>query len=122
MVKKIFSVLIGIVSISHSYTSFASYISSLETEKFIITINVLCPEGEVICDDVVYTGIRKKDSATLTLKGKTLNKNCKTGTCNLYGYEFINRGTTYTIYLDGILEITQGNKLLLSEVGKWNSQ
>lgn len=60
MVKKIFSTLIGIISISHSYTSFASYTSSLETEKFIITINVLCPEGEVTCDDVVYTGIRKK--------------------------------------------------------------
>ncbi|MBS9435373.1 hypothetical protein [Photorhabdus hainanensis] len=122
MVKKMFSILIGIISISHSYTSFASYTSSLETKKFIITIHVLCPEGEVTCDNVMYAGVRKKDNATLTLKGKTLNKNCQTGTCNLYGYEFMNRGTTYTIYLDGILEITQGNKLLLSEVGKWHAQ
>ncbi|TDB52311.1 hypothetical protein [Photorhabdus khanii] len=122
MVRKIFPVIIGLVFPLYFNTSFASYISSFETEKFNITINVLCPEGEITCDNVIYTGTRKKDRAILALKGKTLNRNCKTGTCNLYGYEFVNGDTVYTIYLDGILEITRGNKLLLSEVGKWNSQ
>ncbi|MCW7764677.1 hypothetical protein [Photorhabdus luminescens] len=120
MVKSIFAIIVGLVFIFHSHASFASYISSFETEKFNITINVLCPEGEITCDDVIYTGVRKKDGATLTIKGKTLNRNCNTGTCDLYGYEFINSDTIYTIYLDGILEITRGDKLILSEIGKWN--
>ncbi|MDC9624034.1 hypothetical protein [Xenorhabdus aichiensis] len=117
MVKKSFLSFLGIMLLVYTSISFSAYTDVFETKTYSITVNVLCSEGNISCDNVIYTGIRKKDNVSITLKGTTLNRNCKTGGCRFYGYEFKNKDVTYTIYQQGILEISRKGKLIFSEEG-----
>ncbi|CBJ79430.1 conserved hypothetical protein; putative exported protein [Xenorhabdus bovienii str. Jollieti] len=115
MVKKSLLSFLGVMLLACSSMLFAAYTDVFETKTYHITINVLCPEGNVSCDNVIYTGVRKKDNASITLKGTTLNKDCNTGTCDFYGYEFKNKDVTYTIYQYGSLEISKKGEVIFSE-------
>ncbi|OTA19512.1 hypothetical protein Xbed_02368 [Xenorhabdus beddingii] len=117
MVKKLFLSFLAVMLMTFSSLSLAVYTTVFETKTYYITINVLCPEGNVSCANVSYTGVRKKDNASITLKGATLNRNFKTGDCSFYGYEFKNKDVTYTIYQHGRLEISRKGKRLFSEDG-----
>ncbi|PHM35986.1 hypothetical protein Xmau_04387 [Xenorhabdus mauleonii] len=97
--------------------SFAAYTSVFETKNYDITINVRCSEGNVSCDDVVFTLLNKQKQTSLVMKGKTLNRDCITGSCDFYGYEFKNKGRIYKIYQYGILDISKKGKLISSESG-----
>ncbi len=98
--------------------SFAEYSSQLETSHFSIKIIENCSEGNVDCNNVSYTGTRKKDNAVIHLSGKTMN-NPKT--LDFQGYEFRNGNVVYYIYQNGTLEIMNGSKLLFSEDGEWEN-
>ncbi|MDX7986230.1 hypothetical protein FE392_02625 [Xenorhabdus sp. 12] len=97
--------------------SFAAYTSVFETKNYDITINVRCPEGNVSCDDVVFSLFNKQKQTAMVMKGKTLNRDCVTGSCDFYGYEFKNKGLVYKIYQYGIFDISKKGKVISSESG-----
>ncbi|MDI2112387.1 hypothetical protein [Commensalibacter nepenthis] len=101
-----------------------------ETEKFKIYIEDSCPLYANICDNVIYTGINKKNQQKIVIKGNTLNDS---PSYNFKGYSFINKNYTYTLSpstdpknLDTwTLTIIQESKnaapkTVLQENGKWN--
>lgn len=103
-----------------SNISFAEYSEKLEGEHFIINIKVNCEEGNLDCNNVSYTGIRKKDQAKVSLTGKTINN---PDTHDLQGYEFQKGDISYFVYKNicdlkschDVLEVRKKDKLLLSE-------
>lgn len=98
-------------------------ISLFETKNFLIKLQTNCEEGNVSCDDISYTGIRKSDGATIHLKGKTLNRSCEKSTCDVYGYEFKNGSYIYKIYgrAPESLTVQKDNKVILYEEGKFSA-
>lgn len=101
-----------------------------ETEKFKIYIKDPCPLYANVCDNVIYTGINKKNQQKIMLKGATLNES---PSYNFKGYSFINQNYMYTLSpsadskdLDTwTLTIikkskTTAPKIILQENGKWN--
>jgi hypothetical protein len=118
MIKKSFQLFLGIALLAYSTVSMSTEMDTdtFETQTYRITIHVHCAEGNISCDNVSYIGVRKKDNATITLKGETMNTNCKTGGCRFYGYEFKNNDFIYRIYEpEGILNISKKGKLIFSE-------
>lgn len=92
----------------------------LNTTNFTITITVKCPEGEVTCNNVSYVGVSKKNGQNITLKGKTLHTKGAGGTPGRFlGYEFKNGGVRYLVTEEGSLIVSQGDKVLVEESGKW---
>lgn len=96
--------------------------ADLETESYLISIESNCEEGEVSCNDLIYTGTSKKSGNTITLKGSTWHTLCADGVtpCRFLGYKFENCNTIYYIRDSGLLEIIKnGDKILVSEQGIW---
>lgn len=93
----------------------------LLTESWDITIDVRCPEGEVGCRDVRYTGVHRRTGKALKLSGRELHTLCadKVTPCRFLGYVFRHGGQRYFIWEDGTLAVKQGDKVLLQETGKW---
>lgn len=119
--KKISIFLYFLVFSTLSYAN--SNLTLFETNSFLIKLQNNCEEGEVACNNISYSGVRKSDGAKINLKGKTLNRNCETSTCDAYGYEFTNGKYVYTIYWRGTpsLTITLNDKVILSEDGVFSS-
>ncbi|PHM46774.1 hypothetical protein [Xenorhabdus miraniensis] len=122
MMRKVslwFSVVVFIV---FPHITFSAYTSLFKTKDYDIAISVRCPEGNVSCDNVVSIVTDKKNYISLVMKGKTLNRDCKIGSCDFYGYEFKNKEMTYTIYQYGKLKISKKGKVILSEDGSFKEE
>jgi hypothetical protein len=93
----------------------------LDTPSYVVNIEVQCPEGNVTCDDVIYTGKSKKSGKTVRIKGSTWHTVCADGVtpCRFIGYKFRSGKTTYLVTQDGDLTVTQGKNVLLDEHGQW---
>ncbi|CAH0533230.1 hypothetical protein VST7929_01094 [Vibrio stylophorae] len=97
-----------------------SHAATLTTKHYIVSITSNCMEGEVTCNDVTYTGQSKKTGDKITLKGRTLHTYLSNGTPSQFlGYQFTHGNVTYRVSESGVLTVTQGEKVLLSEQGKW---
>ncbi|WP_217363337.1 hypothetical protein [Duganella rivi] len=93
----------------------------LETPSFIVKIDVRCAEGNVTCDDVIYTGTSRKTGKSISVKGRTMHSTCADGVtpCRFQGYTFYNGKINYTVFDDGTLVVMNGKKTLVSEKGEW---
>lgn len=96
-----------------------SQVAKLETPNYLIRIEVNCPEGEVACDRVTYTGKSKKTGRELTLLGRTVHTLCADGVtpCRFVGYQFRNGTTTYLVTEEGELIVRDGGKVIIDERG-----
>ncbi len=92
----------------------------LNTPNFTITITSKCAEGSVTCNNVSYVGVSKKSGQNISLKGKTLHTKGPDGTPGRFlGYEFKNGAVRYLVTEEGNLTVSQGEKILVQETGKW---
>jgi len=93
---------------------------TLATPSYVITIVENCGEGNVACDDVAYLGVSRKTGKSIALKGRTVHTACRDNTpCRFLGYEFASGRTIYRVTEDGVLEVRQGDKILVHEKGTW---
>jgi len=114
------AIVFSLVVLAGSISTLRAGIGTLETPSFKITVDVRCPEGEVICDDVTYVGVNKKSGETVSLTGKTLHHLDADGTPTRFlGYIFKNKDVTYFLSEDGQLRISRGEEVLLKENGTW---
>jgi hypothetical protein len=97
---------------------------TLKTKNFIVHITRKCPEGEVVCSNVSYTGTRLKTGASIQLTGRTVYRMCadKVTPCKFLGYEFLNGDYRYLVTESGTLKVYKQKKLLLEEKGSWGNQ
>lgn len=93
----------------------------LETPSFVVKIDVRCAEGNVTCENVIYTGISRKTGKSISVKGRTMHSKCADGVtpCRFQGYTFDSGKINYTVYEDGELVVMNGDKTLVSEKGVW---
>ena len=94
---------------------------TLETRGYRVSIVQQCEEGNVTCDDVRYTGISKQSGKAITLRGKTMHSMAADGVTPgaFQGYVFRSGRTTYNVYADGRLLVTEGKKTLVNQRGEW---
>lgn len=76
-----------------------------------IKLVVLCPEGEVNCDKVIYICLNKNTGDFIHLQGKAVSSK---RTYNFLYYEFINNDTKYVIDRYNTLNVIKDNKTILS--------
>lgn len=116
--KKVMAMLWGVI--------FSSTVAAdtLDTEHFTITITCQTQEYEVGCASVTYNGVSKKTGEQINLQGKQIMQLCADGVtpCHSLGYEFTNGPTRYLVSEGGQLTVQQGNKVLLSETGRWTDR
>ncbi|MDX7992755.1 hypothetical protein [Xenorhabdus littoralis] len=117
--NKIFLCFSAVMLTAFPHISFAAYTSNFETKTYDIIIDVRCSEGNISCDDVIFTVVNKKNHNSLMVKGRTLNRDCKTGSCDFYGYEFKDKKITYIIYQYGDLELSEKGNVIFSEDGNF---
>ncbi|HEY7322011.1 MAG TPA: hypothetical protein VIE89_30965 [Candidatus Binatia bacterium] len=100
------------------------FAETLKTKNFIVHITRNCPEGEVLCNNVSYTGTRLKTGASIKLTGRTVYRLCADGVtpCHFLGYEFLNGNYRYFVTEGGTLRVYKQKKLLLEENGSWENQ
>lgn len=94
---------------------------TLTTKQFKINIHPICDEGTVNCDRISYQGTDLTTGKSIRLSGKTVHALCadKVTPCHFLGYKFRNNNYRYFVSEDGILEIYQGKKIILSQKGTW---
>lgn len=94
---------------------------TLQTRNFIVKITRNCPEGEVVCNNVSYTGISLRTAESIKLTGRTVYRLCsdRVTPCQFLGYEFINGNYRYFVTESGIIRVYKNGKLLLEESGSW---
>jgi len=94
---------------------------TLQTRNFIVKITRNCPEGEVVCNNVSYTGTSLKTAESIKLTGRTVYRLCsdRVTPCQFLGYEFINGNYRYFVTESGIIRIYKNGRLLLEESGSW---
>ncbi len=136
LLTAIFVHIIFIAALVFSTQSHAAYKRMLKTSSYVITISVLCDEGEVVCDRVDYLAINRKNGRSIKLHGRDITSNClvdlgdgpvKTP-CSHLGYEFKSDSFSYQVWNDGTLEVWRQsvskvkspNQLLLTEKGAWS--
>jgi hypothetical protein len=92
---------------------------TLKTKNFSVKITRNCPEGNVTCNNVTYSGKNLKTGASIRLTGKTIHTTCADGVtpCRFLGYEFRNNKYLYRVTAEGKLQVFQGKKLILQEEG-----
>ncbi|WP_260258603.1 hypothetical protein [Vibrio intestinalis] len=95
---------------------------TLETKSYIVIVNVQCEEGEVTCENVLYSGESKISGNKIELVGKTVHSICADGVtpCMFRGYSFKNGDVNYFVSVFGDLEVwdAKGN-VLVDESGEW---
>lgn len=93
----------------------------LSTPRHIVVIVSTCPEGEVTCAKVIYTGIDKTTGASVTIEGSDWAAMCADGTtpCHHLGWQFKKGDTTYRVSDGGELVVLVRQKTVLVEQGKW---
>jgi hypothetical protein len=96
---------------------------TLTTKQFKIKIDRNCEEGVVVCDRISYRGTDLRTGKSIRLSGKTVHTLCadKVTPCRFLGYEFRNNNYRYFVSDNGMLEIYQGKKIILSQQGTWES-
>lgn len=93
---------------------------TLETPSFIVTVESHCAEGEVTCDKVSYQGVSKKTGNAIALQGRTVHSLCGDGApCRFLGYIFESGSYRYRVGEEGLLVVTRGDEVLVSERGEW---
>jgi len=99
----------------------AALADTLLTPSFRVEIKVNCAEGNVSCDDVLYTGTNLRTGESLILRGRTMHAVCVDGVtpCRFLGYEFRSANIRYTVLETGELVVTQGGKVMIREPGVW---
>jgi hypothetical protein len=115
------TVLVLIVCMMWRNTALAE---TLKTKNFVVQITRNCPEGDVVCDNVSYTGTRLKTGASIKLTGKTVYRMCadKVTPCQFIGYEFLNGDYRYLVTESGTLRVYKQKRLLVEESGSWTNQ
>lgn len=113
-------VVIGCVVLSLSYAVMAET-QILKTQGFMIELSMLCEEGEVVCDKVLYKGTSLKTGHSIKLMGKTEHLKCADGNtpCRFLGYTFTNSRVIYTVSASGLLSVIQDGNILLQQQGQW---
>jgi len=109
----------GLTALSSSFSANGAV---LVTEQFVIVIIERCPEGEVSCDDVVYTGVNRKTGESIALKGEAWVRMCADGAtpCEHLGWQFKNGDFTYKIReTPPSLAVERGDKILLEQNAVW---
>lgn len=93
----------------------------LVTPHFVVVIAEHCPEGDVACNDVTYTGVSRATGKALTLQGESLVHMCadQVTPCRHLGWTFQRGDTTYTVRENGELHVVRGNQHLVDQQGKW---
>lgn len=98
-----------------------SHARVLDAGRYLIRIEIHCPEGEVDCDRVTYRGQNKRTGAKLELTGRTAHTMCADGKtpCRFLGYRFENQGFTYFVSESGELTVSDGDTVVVRENGTW---
>lgn len=93
----------------------------LETPGFRVTLLEHCDEGVVGCDNVEYRGSRKRDGASIVLRGRTVMVMCndQVTPCHIGYYLFRNGRYEYVVFPDGRLVVRRGTREIVSEGGNW---
>lgn len=115
---------ISLFAITLFFIAFSARAETIDTPSFTIRIEAHCAEGNVSCDNVTYVGKSKKTGKSITLRGKTVHTLCKDGAtpCRFLGWQS-RRGTSeYFVTETGQLRVTQADKVLVDETGKWNRE
>lgn len=96
-------------------------VETLRTASFEVRIDQRCPEGEVTCSRVHYTGTSLKTGKSITLIGRTLHTTCADGRtpCRFLGYIFRNGKFVYTVLENGLLSVKEGDRVVVEEQGEW---
>lgn len=94
---------------------------TLRTKDFRVTITNNCPEGEVVCNNVIYQGVNINTGASIQLKGKTVHTLCadQVTPCRFVGYEFSKGNYRYFVTQEGRLQVYQNGKIVLNQRGNW---
>jgi hypothetical protein len=102
-------------------TAVSAPAGTLTTRSYEIKIEVECPEYNVTCDHVKFTGVDRKSGKTIALTGRTVHTIGKDGVTpsRFLGYEFNDGSAKYFVGDDGELRITHRSKVLLDETGEW---
>jgi hypothetical protein len=110
-----------VLAIALLAAAISSPAGTLTTPSYKITVEVLCPEGSVTCDDVRYIGVSRKSGKSINLTGRTVHTNGADGVTpsRFLGYEFKSGWTTYFVGENGELRVTRGSKILIQEIGVW---
>jgi len=97
--------------------------AELRTPTYLIRITENCPEGEVGCQDVRYEGRNIKTGSSITLKGQAVMRLCadRVTPCSHEGHRFRSGKVEYRLTPDGLLRVTQGDKILVEEQGEWQT-
>lgn len=113
--------LIGCALLCLASTAHAEYVTVLETPSYLVKIDVRCAEGNVTCENVIYTGTNRKSGKSITVKGRTMHSKCADGVtpCAFQGYFFKNGAVAYMVLNEGELTVIRGNRTLLQERGEW---
>lgn len=92
-------------------------VKTFSTGKFTISIKNHCGDFYTSCNDMFYLGVRNNDNSVITLKGTTT---LDSTTKKVNGAVFKNGNVSYQVlYASPELVITQGDKILMKQKGKW---
>ena len=94
----------------------------LVTEQFVIVIVERCPEGDVACNNVSYTGVNRKTGEAISLKGQAWVRMCADTVtpCEHVGWQFKSGEFTYRIHeTPPSLEVERGGKTLIEQKAVW---
>jgi hypothetical protein len=119
--KAIHSVLGAAALLTASQVS-AGLDAVLLTPQFVVVVVERCPEGDVACNDVTYTGVNRKTGESIFLKGQAWVRLCadRVTPCQHLGWEFKNGDLTYRVQESpAVLQVERRGKTLLEQKGKW---
>jgi len=94
----------------------------LVTEQFVVVIVERCPEGDVACNNVSYTGVNRNTGEVVSLKGQAWVRMCADTVtpCEHVGWQFKNGEYTYRVReTPPSLEVERGGKTLIQQKAVW---
>jgi hypothetical protein len=94
----------------------------LLTEQFVVVVVEHCPEGDVACNNVTYTGVSRKTGETISLKGQAWLRMCADTVtpCEHVGWQFRNGEFTYRVReTPPSLEVERGGKTVIEQKAVW---
>ena len=100
----------------------AAFDAVLLTPQFVVVVVERCPEGDVACNDVTYTGVNRKTGESIFLKGQAWVRLCadRVTPCQHIGWEFKNGDLIYRVQESpAVLRVERRGKTLLEQEGKW---
>ena len=94
----------------------------LLTPQFVVVVVERCPEGDVACKDVTYTGVNRKTGESIFLMGQAWVRLCadRVTPCQHLGWVFKKGDLTYRVQeTPPVLLVERRGKTLLEQRGKW---